>query len=137
MKRPELVREIVTAVVKAIEKPVTVKIRRGFDEDHLNAVEIAKIIEDSGAKAVAVHGRTREQYYSGKADWDTIRQVKEAVSVPVIASGGAGSIEDFITLFREIPDMDAGLAASIFHFGQVKIADLKRELHRAGIVVRQ
>ena len=78
MKNPKLVHEIVSAVSKAIEKPVTVKIRKGFDDDHINAVEIAKIIEDAGGAAVAVHGRTREQYYSGKADWDIIRQLKEA-----------------------------------------------------------
>ena len=76
MLRPELVYEIVSKTAKAIKKPVTVKIRKGFDDAHINAVEIAKVAEEAGAKAVAVHGRTREQYYSGKADWDIIRQVK-------------------------------------------------------------
>lgn len=87
MKQPRLVGEIVSAVVQAVHKPVTVKIRKGFDEDHVNAVEIAKIAEDAGAAAVMVHGRTREQYYTGEADWEILAQVKEKLTIPVIGNG--------------------------------------------------
>ena len=86
---------------KAIRKPVTVKFRRGFDEEHLNAVEFAKRMEAAGAAAIAVHGRTRAQYYSGKADWNCIREVKEAVSVPVFGNGDVVTVEDATRLMEE------------------------------------
>ena len=101
MKNPHLAGEIIEKTAKAIQKPVTVKIRKGFDDTCVNAVEMAKIAEASGAAAVAVHGRTREQYYSGKADWDIIRQVKEAVSIPVIGNGDLLSAEDVIAMYEQ------------------------------------
>ena len=98
MKNPILVGQIVETMAKAVKKPVTVKIRKGFNDDMINAPEIAHIIEESGGAAVAVHGRTREQFYSGKADWDIIRQVVERVNIPVIGNGDVCSAEDVIAM---------------------------------------
>jgi tRNA-dihydrouridine synthase B len=101
LKEPKLVSEIVKAAVENTCKPVTVKIRIGWDAENINAVEIAKAIEAAGACAIGVHGRTREQYYSGKADWDVIRLVKKAVSIPVIGNGDVFSGRDAIRLLEE------------------------------------
>ena len=101
MNQPELVYDIVYKTVRAIQKPVTVKIRKGFNDELVNAVEIARIVEEAGGAAVAVHGRTREQYYSGKADWDIIRQVKEVVSIPVIGNGDVTNGEKAIAMMEE------------------------------------
>ncbi len=101
MKDPQLAGRIVEAIVRVSDKPVTVKIRSGFDPEHINAAEMARVLQESGASAVCVHGRTREQYYSGQADWDVIAQVKAAVRIPVIGNGDVRSAEDFIRMKQE------------------------------------
>ncbi|MCT4599160.1 MAG: tRNA dihydrouridine synthase DusB [Vallitalea sp.] len=101
MKNPKLVGEIVKQVSSAINKPLTIKIRKGFDESSINAVEIAKIAQENGAAAIGVHGRTREQYYTGKADWDIIRKVKEEVSIPVLGNGDVFTPQDAKKLIDE------------------------------------
>lgn len=101
MREPALIGEIVRAVSSATKKPVTVKIRAGWDEDCVNAVEVAQICEDSGARAVAVHGRTRRQQYSGKADWSVISRVKKAVGIPVLGNGDVRSGADALRMLEE------------------------------------
>ena len=101
MKNPKLAGEILSAMTRKLKKPVTVKFRKGFNDESVNAVEFAKMSEQSGAAAVAVHGRTREQFYSGKADWDIIRQVKEAVRIPVIGNGDIFTPQDAGRMMEE------------------------------------
>ncbi|MBE5954337.1 MAG: tRNA dihydrouridine synthase DusB [Lachnospiraceae bacterium] len=101
MKKPELIGQIVESLVKSVSLPVTIKIRAGFTPDNLNAPEIARIAQESGASAVAVHGRTREQYYQGVANWDIIRQVKENVSIPVIGNGDITCGKDVLRMKEE------------------------------------
>ncbi len=105
LKDPALAGRIMKCVSSSTKKPVTAKIRLGFDKDHINAVEVAKILEDNGAAAITVHGRTREQYYSGEADWEAIAKVKEAVSIPIIGNGDVKDSESARKMF-EITNCD-------------------------------
>ncbi len=101
MKNPKLAEQVMRAVVENSTKPVTLKIRKGWDDNSVNAVEIAKIAEQAGISAVAIHGRTREQYYSGKADWDIIKEIKDSISIPVIGNGDVFEIEDAINMLEK------------------------------------
>lgn len=124
MKTPELFGEVVKAAVGATTIPVTVKIRSGWDDSSVNAVEIAKIAEQSGAAAVAVHGRTRAQLYAGEADWDVIRAVKRSVGIPVIGNGDVRTVEDCVRMYEytgcDLVMIGRGSYGRPWLFGQIR-----------------
>ncbi len=126
---------VLSVDVKRVDGQFRVFAKGGREDTGMEAISWIRNCVARGAGEVVVNSIDTDGVKGG-FDIELLKIVEDTVDVPVIASGGAGCIEDFITLFREIPDMDAGLAASIFHFGQVRIADLKQELHQAGIVVR-
>ncbi|WP_434797808.1 tRNA dihydrouridine synthase DusB [Terrisporobacter vanillatitrophus] len=101
MRNPKLAAEVLSSVVKNSKKPVTLKIRKGWDDNSINAVEIAKIAEECGISALAIHGRTREQFYSGKADWDIIEQIKQTIKIPVIGNGDVFDVEDAVNMLEK------------------------------------
>lgn len=124
MRTPELFGKLIDAAVSATDIPVTVKIRKGWDNEHINAVELALIAEKSGAAAVAVHGRTKEQLYSGKADWDIIKEVKRAVSIPVIGNGDVSSPKDCERMYEytncDLVMIGRGSYGRPWIFGQIR-----------------
>ena len=101
MRNPKLAAEVLSSVVKNSKKPVTLKIRKGWDDNSVNAVEIAKIAEECGISALAIHGRTREQFYSGKADWDIIAEIKQAINIPVIGNGDVFEVQDAVNMLEK------------------------------------
>ena len=145
IRNPSLIKEaaqrygnqcvVLSADIKRVDGKFKVFAKGGRENTGLDAIDWIKRGEQDGAGEIVVNSIDTDGVKKG-FDIELLRLVCEAVNVPVIASGGAGSVEDFITLFKEIPDMDAGLAASVFHFGEINIKDLKRELHKNNIIVR-